>query len=265
MRSTISLLILLLALLLSTAHADCTTFTPHSVITTGNATSSTTQGSPLPGTNTSSPVFTTQISVIPLMSGVTCSTTLAGCTYGPPGSGTTPNYTGQIVYIRGAPVTSYRRMLPRDLNNSDSLWATIQRAIPDTTFWLDIGKSDFASYGSFTILPGQSGYLSFTTYENCVNGTFSGCIGEGFPADGTTSTVCAPRSLPVGVRNCTSPGGVNCLDGVVGWTYTDAQTAAGVTCIGCIPKPPKTNVGPVLRAVPMGLMVLVGFVGWLLF
>jgi len=217
--------------------------------------------------NMNTSAFTVPGFINPVTNGVTCNPPpgLAGCSYGPDGSSTTPNNTGQVVQAGGTWADS-RRIFPVTVTNSASLWATIQHAVPDTTFWPFILRNDTEAYPASTILAGQSGYLSFIPYEHCVNGTISGCTGDGFPADGTNITVCAPKSLPVGVGNCTTPGGTNCLDGIVKWQYTDATTAAGVKCYICTTsaKSAGTNAASVMRVEVMSLMVLVMSVGWLL-
>lgn len=83
-----------------------------------------------------------------------------------------------------------------------------------------------------SLLPGQSAYATFTPAFNCISGILNGCTGDGYPANGTVVTACAP--LQSGQPSACFHGVHGCLAGVYNFTITsNATKTANVTCQSC--------------------------------
>lgn len=192
----------LFALLPALVSADCTIFTP---ITNYTANSNNT---------------------IPISAGQTCNGPKK-CWYTNVMYGGNPNASEYDIYHiqEGGIITANSTL---DYNTTAADKTSLLNLIAANTDFKPqtITTNETGGYG-YGRPVGNSGYLGFTPYMTCYNGTVSGCSGDGFPRNGTVITGCAPQGM--NDASCTKNGqtanGNICLQGLISWVNTTEAVA----------------------------------------
>jgi len=99
------------------------------------------------------------------------------------------------------------------------------RLVPQTT-------ANITGDYKFVLVPGESGFMTYTPSHMCVSGAVSNYTGTHGPQDGDLIEACTAFSY--GPRSCVEVSDYDCLVGTPDLVATDAQTAKETHCWPCV-------------------------------